>query len=238
MTTSRTASLSTRLFATAAFAAALTTALVPGTAVACWDGMAISTDKVFLAMGDQTQWSPERARHWATWTARIDALVPEGKRLSVTHGFVEICDAEGPCTELEGEWTNGSGFSLFEQVADAFDASRKTVATARRQHAMPLTVQVAASADLEAARALAARIDAAELGLHGFLDIGGFPSANAYAHVVEGTSDGAVVYHVVVGAFLDREQADNAATTLEGELGMRGFVRRLEQTSVVEDEGC
>lgn len=239
VTTSRRFASARTLFATATAALAFAAALLPNTSQACWDGMAISTDKVYLAIGDETPWSPEQARHWATWASRIDALVPEGKRLSVTHGFVEICDADGACNELEAEWSNGSAFTLFEAAADAFDASRKTIATARRQHAMPLTVQVAASADLDAARGLAVRINEADLGLHGFLDVGGFPASNAYAHVVEGTgTDGIVVYHVVVGAFLGREQADEAVATIETELGMTGYVRRLEQSSVAVVEGC
>lgn len=236
-TSPRNASLRARLVASLTAGLALAVALAPATSQACWDGTAISTGKVFLALGDTTPWSPEQARHWATWASRIDALVPEGKTLNVTHGMVEICDADGPCTELEGEW-NGSAFSLFEHAADAFEAPRKTIATARRQHAMPLTVQVAASADLEAAHALADRINGAELGLHGFLDIGGFPASNAYAHVVEGNGTDAVVYHVVVGAFLARDEADAAAATLEAELGIDGYVRRLEQSSVVSNEGC
>src|SRR5687767_13285573 len=83
---------------------ALLAALAPNLAAACWDGIAVSTDKVIVAIEGDERWSPEQARHWATWIARIDALVPEGKTLSITHGYVEVCELGASCTPLDVEW--------------------------------------------------------------------------------------------------------------------------------------
>jgi SPOR domain len=216
---------------------ALLAALAPNLAAACWDGIAISTDKVVVAIEGSEPWSPEQARHWATWIARIDALVPAGKTLSVTHGDVEVCEDGGACQQIDGEWSDASAFWLFEHTADLFAASRKQIASARHTETVPYTVQLAASHDLTAAEQLAARINAAELEVYGFLDVGGFPSSNPYAHVVESSASDAVTYHVVVGAFLEQADADAAMRVIEGELGMHGFVRPLDQSSITE-EGC
>jgi hypothetical protein len=229
--------MTTRLLA--ASLAALTLATIPSTADACWDGVAISTERVTLAVPGDDTWSPEDARRWAKWAGRIDALVPAGKTLSVTFGYVEICDdATGDCTEAEQTWDNDDPFTLFELTADVLGASRKEIAHARRSAATPLTVQVAASNDLDAATKLAERINEAGLGLTGFLDVGGFPAFNAYAHVVESTGTETTAYQVVVGAFLHRDAATAAVVELEKELGMTGFVRVLDQSSVSPDEGC
>lgn len=218
--------------------ACLVPALVPASAAACWDGVSASTSKVELAIESSATWTPEQARHWAKWIARIDALVPDGKSLRVLHGDLEVCDADGEgCQAIDGAWIDGRAFTLFERAADLFAASGSTIAAARHLDRAPLTVQVAASHDFAAAERLAARIDAAELSLAGFLVIGGFPSVNADAHVVESSADDRFVYHVVVGAYLDRDEAEAARATLEGELGLHGFVRPLDQ-SAITDEGC
>lgn len=230
-------SISSRTARAVALFAALTPALLPSTALACWDGMAITTDKVVIAIETDARWSPEEARHWAKWVARIDALVPEGKTLSVTHGYVQICTTGGACEDVAEGWEHATAFTLFERTAALFDASGSAISDARHMHAVPLTVQVAASRDLQAAEKLAARINAAELGVSGFFDAGGFPSANASAHVVESFAGDDVVFHVVVGAFLEKREAESAARTLEQELGVQGFVRTLDQSSISE-EGC
>jgi sporulation related protein len=216
---------------------ALLAALAPNLALACWDGIAVTTDKVIIAIEGEEPWSPEQARHWATWIARIDALVPEGKTLSITHGFVEVCEQGSACEQLDATWNDASPFWMFEHTADLFDVSRKDIAAARRTAATPLTVQIAASNNLRAAEELAASINEAGLELSGFIDVGGFPSSNAYAHVVASNSLDAVAYHVVVGAFLEHGEAEAAMRVVEGELGMHGFVRPLEQSSI-EKEGC
>jgi SPOR domain len=231
--------MTTRRPFAAALVASLVTAVLtglPATAHACWDGTAIVTERTSIAIEGEASWSPEQARRWASWAARIDALVPEGQNLSTNFGIVELCDAEGTCSTLSETW-QGDGFTLFELTAAATGASRRTIARARHRDVAPLTVQVAASHDLEAAMHLASRINEAELGLSGFMDVGGFPSSNPYAHVVESEQDGQITYGVVVGAFLGREDAETARAALSAELGLRGFVRPLDQSSISE-MGC
>lgn len=226
----------TRLAAALLVATAIAT--VPTDARACWDGFAVTTERVTLLVPTAVTWSPEHARHWATWAARIEALIPADQTLDVTFGDLQICDvATDACTTVERTWDDDDGFTLFELVADAVAADRKTIARARRTDAAPLTVQVAASRDLGAAHQLAARINAAELELGGFLDVGGFPAMNAYAHVVESSGSDHDTYHVVVGAFLDRSDADAARDALAAELSLHGFVRTLAQSSISE-QGC
>jgi len=221
-----------------ALLATLAPALVSRPAHACWDGIAASTPKVTLAIESAQTWSPEQARHWAKWIARIDALVPPGKILQVMHGDIEVCDETiEECELLDVTWDDGSAFTLFERTADIFATSGATIASARRMHRMPLTVQVAASHDLEAAERLADRINAAELDLSGFLEMGGFPSDHGAAHVVESYAGDMFAYHVVVGAFLQRDEAEAAAAALASELDLHGFVRPLEQSSI-SGEGC
>jgi hypothetical protein len=216
----------------------LASAFAPRTAVACWDGISAETSKVSISIADEDSWSPEAARRWAKWIARIDAIVPDGQRLAVMHGYVEVCDEDGSaCRGIDANWDDLRPFTLFERTARLFDAPRATIAAARRTTTAPLTVQVAASHDLFAAEKLAERINAAELSLHGFLEIGGFPSGNAYAHVVESPSADTLTYHVVVGAFLDRESADAAQEIVERELDLTGFVRTLDDNSITE-VGC
>jgi hypothetical protein len=229
--------MTTRLLA--ASLAALTLATVPSAANACWDGISVSTERITLAVPGDATWSPEDARRWAKWAGRIDALVPAGKTLSVVFGDVEICDdATSTCTLAPATWDNADPFTLFELVADTVGATPKQIATARKTAITPLTVQVAATDDLAAAHRLATRVNEAGLELTGFLDIGGFPAMNAYAHVVESTSTVGTRYHVVVGAFLQRDAAKSAAAELDAQLGLHGFIRTLEHSSVTEQEGC
>ena len=223
------------------FAASLVTSLVvittiPASAHACWDGFSISTDRVAVAVEGDSSWSPEQARNWANWASRIDALVPEGTTLAVVLGDLEICDAAG-CTIVESGWDDHEPSTLFDHAALALAAPATTIAAAQRAAVAPLTVQVAAGRNLGAALELARRINDADLGLAGFFDAGGFPSSNAYAHVVESSTATSTTFNVVVGAFLVRGDADAALTMLEAELDLHGFVRPLDQSSI-EAEGC
>jgi hypothetical protein len=213
---------------------ALFTALAPTLAQACWDGVAVTTDKVTIQRTDTQTWDPEDVRRWAKWTARIDALVPDGSHLDVFDGDASLCDADNECTEIG---TGLTPFQLFERTADAVDATRPAIAAARRHDAMPYTVQVAASHDLRAAEQLAARINESDLGVHGFYEAGGFPAMNEFAHVVESVGSDSVTYHVVIGAFLAKAEAEAAQSFVASELGMRGFVTALDQWSITE-EGC
>lgn len=217
-----------------ALLAALSSTLAPSLAHACWDGVALSTDKLTIQRFDTQSWSPEEVRHWAKWVARVDALLPEGSHLDVFEGDATFCDGEKECVEIG---TGLTPFELFERTADAVHASKSTIFAARRMEPVPYTVQVAASHDLAAAEKLAARINASELGIHGFYEAGGFPSMNAFAHVVESFAADDVQYHVVVGAFLAKDEAETARDVMTSELGVHGFVRKLEQSSITE-EGC
>lgn len=214
------------------------TALAPERAHACWDGIAVSSDRVVLGIDTRASWSPEGARHWAKWLGRLDALVPAGKQLVVMQGAVEICDdGHENCEEAAMTWDDGSAFTLFQIAVALFDADGRQVAHARRAGHTALTVQVAATHDAAAATALATRINDAELELAGFYDVGGFPSTNDVAHVVERVTDDGVRYEVVVGAFLDRAQAHDALAALDEGFGLHGFVRTLDQRTL-DDEGC
>lgn len=205
---------------------------------ACFDGVVIDGARTSIAMETDATWSPEAARHWARWVGRIDALVPEGKQLVVSFGVIEVCgDGHVDCVELPITWDDGRAFTLFELAADHFAPGGKAIAAARRSGRTPLTVQVAATRDATAAAALVERIDAAELGLEGFFNAGGFPSTHGYAHVVQSWDETGARYEVVVGAFLDREHADEAAMQLQETLDLHGFVRALDQ-STLSDEGC
>ncbi|MFO0633381.1 MAG: SPOR domain-containing protein [Nannocystaceae bacterium] len=205
---------------------------------ACFDGVVIDGERTSIALETDATWSPEAARHWARWVGRIDALVPQGQRLVVSFGAIEVCrDGHVDCVELPVTWDDGRAFTLFELAADHFAPGGTAVAAARRSGHTPLTVQVASSRDATAAAALVDRIDAAELGLEGFYSAGGFPSSHGYAHVVESWDELGARYDVVVGAFLDRDHADEAAMQLQETLDLRGFVRRLDQATP-SDEGC
>lgn len=213
----------------------------PATASACWDGVAFDTDRLTVSMATDLQaaeWTPERARNYAKWAGRLHALVPEGKTLDVEFGYIHLCDVVADtCEELDVTWNENYLSNLFEIVADATGVSDAQVMAARRSHMQPLTVQVAASSDLEAAESLAHDINEEMIGVKGFLEIGGFPAINDDAHVVESWKGDAPTYHVVVGSFLDREAANAAASTLKHDLGLRGFVRTLDQDSV-DSVGC
>lgn len=233
-------SLKSRILPTVLAAAAFAVA-APVTASACWDGVYVETDKVSLAISAGTsdaQWSPERARSYAKWAGRLAALVPDGKTVSIEHGFITVCDDTAKtCKDIERTWDDPHLFNLFELTADVLGASGRTIAQARRTTVEPLTVQAAATHDLKVAYSLAERINNATLSIGGFLDVGGFPATNDTAHVVESWKDDTAVYHVVVGAFLDRDDADAATITLREEVGLKGFVRALDQDSV-NDFGC
>ncbi len=228
-------------FLSAVLAAATLAVAAPSTANACWDGVYVETDKVSMAIDTgaaDAQWTPERARSYAKWAGRIGALVPEGTTVSIEHGYITVCDdSTDTCRDVDRTWDDPHLFNLFELTADVVGASGKTIAAARRTNVEPLTVQAAASRDLEAAYRMADRINAAEVSFGGFLDVGGFPAHNDRAHVVETWKGDMPLYHVVVGSFMNRDDADAAATALREDVGVNGFVRVLDQWSV-EELGC
>ncbi len=214
---------SLRIFTLAALT--LTLALSSATARACWDGHQASVGNVTLSSAD-TAWSPTRARELAAWLARIDALLPAGTTLSAEHGYVSLCPSDGPSCE-EWEWDERSLAALFREVAVRAGASARTIRSARAIRRDVLVVQIAAFADRARADALETRISESGLGEPGFYEAGGFPANNPFAHVVEAASGGRVVHRVVVGAFVDRQQAERVREGLARELGARAIVRPL-----------
>ncbi len=218
--------------------AALAPCLASTPARASSDRLEVTSDRVTITMASHGAWSPEMARRWAKWVGRISALVPEGKVLQVDHGAIAICNAgTTDCVAAPATWDDGSLSTLFELTADLFATPAATITSGRRSDGHPLTVQVAATSDRGAAERLAERLNRGELELHGFLQVGGLPAFNDYAHVVVSPTATYPTYHVVVGAFLDRAQAEEALGLLDSDLGFGGYIRPLNLASPHE-EGC
>lgn len=216
-----------RRLAALTLAAATFTAAAP--AHACWDGLEAVTAGVYLQlMGDAVgTWDPARVQAFATWLARIDALSPDDLEIQAFTGEVFVhCDS---CPENRKLRWDGELSSLFDRVATAVGADRKTRRQALAQDATAYTVQVASFADRADADRAAGRLNDREdsIDAHGFVQIGGFPSFNPAAHVVAADHDGTPVYRVVVGAFLSRADAATAQAEVHEQTGLRGFVRSL-----------
>jgi len=232
-------SIRTRAIATA-LAAATLTAVGPSTAQANWDTTVyVETDKVSIALQDaQAAWSPEQARSYAKWAGRIGALMPSGTTIAVDYGSITLCDdSTETCRDLDATWDDQHLFNLFELTADVVGASGKTIARARRTNVTPLTVQVAASYNERAAQRMANKINDAQIEFNGFLELGAM-TGYEFAHVVESWNGAEPLYHVVVGDFLERTDAKAASTALREQLGLKGFVRVLDQGSVEYELGC
>ena len=206
-------------------------------AEACWDGAAIDTGRVQVYTGTfGTSWTPELARHAALWTARIEALLPENTRVISIHGYVEICqnadENNQRCDEAYDQWDGRSLRDLFDIVAEHFGLDEVQRREARRTRRAPLTVQVAASTDLDVAQEIARRVQERlhdtdpELG--GFLEVGGFPAMNDFVYVEpRQTSAGTVVHQVLVGTYVDRTEASSALTRIRIETGLQPFIRHV-----------
>lgn len=208
-----------RLFA----ALALTFPLgLASTAHACWDGYAVQTDDGIYFTGGDEAWSPERAVELASWALRLRALLGAEGTLESEFGWGEAAVGERTI-ELRGD---ASPAHVFSTVASALGISRAERARLLAIDAHPYTVQVAASADRARAEALAAQLSEATLPM-GFYEAGGFPAENPEAHVIEADVHGARVYRVVVGAFLDRAAAAQAAGEIAATTGMATSLRPL-----------
>lgn len=201
-------------------------------AQACWDGYSAFVGRVSLSVPDDAEWSPPLAREVALWGSRIDALLPPGTRLDSELGSVTYCKmgADGQCSESLAEPPYGVDPlpTLFGKTALLTHASSKQISRIMALTVAPLTVQVFASKSASRAEALAASIDAAGAGDHGFMNVGGFPANNPTAHVVAGKdASGAPIHRVLVGAFLSRSDAAAAEGNVRKALGLKGFVRPL-----------
>jgi hypothetical protein len=201
-------------------------------AQACWDGYSAFIGRVSLSVPDDASWSPPLAREVALWGSRIDALLPRGTRLDSELGSTSYCatGADGLCSEalvdLPGSVDDLP--TLFGKTALLTRASPREIRRIMALTVAVLTVQVFASKSGRRAGALAAAIDAAGAGDHGFINVGGFPASNPTAHVIAGKdASGASIHRVVVGAFLTRGDAAIAEAGVRKALGLAGFVRPL-----------
>jgi hypothetical protein len=216
----------------AVLAALAVTLCAAGRAHACWDGYSATVHRVTFNIQGDTNWSTENARTAALWGTRIDALLPQGKRLEAWSTFAMLCTttADDECTTyVEIKWSEPRFSELFRKVATATGASRATIAHAGALGAAPLTLQAFAAYDAARANAFATRInEVAGDGLNGFFQAGGFPAMNPSAHVLDGVdARGVKIYRVMVGAFLSQTDADVARTQLEELAGVQAFGRPL-----------
>lgn len=199
-------------------------------ALACWDGWSATVGRVdILQAGDET-WSPATARDVALWGGRIDAMLPAGARLMSEHGSFALSDASG--TTQSGQWDGLHLEALFKLAAKIL--GRRAAAQGSAQDGTALTVQLFAARSQGSADAFAARLQAkagaTQLSEPAsvFYTAGGYPSNHAVAHVVvERDGGGAPIYRVLMGAFLDRSNADAARRLLRDVAGAPGFVRAL-----------
>ena len=203
---------------------------MPENAQACWDGHQATVGRATATMQPDATWTPEVARRAATWLTRIDALLPPDTSVTLyPWGF----DCDGAA--CASSWVDRSlGYAdAFDAIASHVGASPDTVRRARSLRAEPVGVQVFAGSE-RAARAVAERIEAALSPdgsfTVGFYDAGGYPAPHPLAHVVRARlPGGAVVYRVLVGAFLRVDQAQPALAAVEAGAGLRGFVRPLAE---------
>ncbi|HZU84898.1 MAG TPA: SPOR domain-containing protein [Polyangiaceae bacterium] len=224
--------------AAAASTAVLILVAVPGTAQACWDGYAASSARVTVDDPSSSEWSPELVRRVATWLARVEALLPPGDMVRADMVTVDVChapDPDGVCSTPVGSasFAPGSLGTLFTAVAGIERASWGDRRDALARRATVRTVQVFAAYDRATADRIAGSINTgASTGSFalgpGFIDVGGFPSANPVAHVVEArTDEDQPLYRVFVGAYVDDAAAREALAGVTAATGMKGFVRVL-----------
>ena len=67
---------------------------VASSASACWDGGELSTDRVYIAnaCSECGGWDAEEAHTLATWTTRIEAILPDGYEVARTpSGELMMC---------------------------------------------------------------------------------------------------------------------------------------------------
>jgi hypothetical protein len=212
-------------------ALALTTLAMP--ADACWDGYIAKVGRVSItnAMGESSAWSLEQATEVATWSRRIERLLPATTRVEVSlGGRIELCAHNGReevCRDAP-PWTSLALSDLFRSVARATKKGQAARREAMLARSDVFTVQVFASKTEDAARAVARKIDEVLPDVGGFYDEGAHPGTNPGAHVVESADErGQRVFRVVVGAYLSRSDADAARDRVEQTTGLKGFARRV-----------
>lgn len=197
--------------------------LTPAPALACWDGYSVQDGDVTFT-GPADVWDPADARTSGSWVLRFEALLGPKGSLAAEFGYAWAC-IEERCEEVS--IPGASPAILFDAVARALAIPRARRAAALRLDAQPFAVQVAASRDRARAEALAARLSEADLPM-GFYEAGGFPADNPEAHVVAARdAQGQLVYRVVVGAFLDRDRAQDHRQQIAEVTGLPTVLRAL-----------
>lgn len=190
---------------------------------ACWDGYSVRIGHIAFT-GGSDHWDPEHARELALWARRLEVLLGPDGSLEVEGGYGEAC-ADSRCVEMDEDVR--SPRALFHAVARALAIPAARRATALRVTAAPYSVQVAATRDGAVAERLAERLSRGELPM-GFFEAGGFPSDNPEAHVVKATAaDGQTVFRVVVGAFIDRDEALAHVDEIAALTGLPTLLRAL-----------
>jgi len=196
----------------------------PTSAHACWDGYAVQTDRVSFTGEGDTDWSVAQVRELATWARRFQVVLGREATLEADMGYGSLCTG-ARCADVVVRSTRPE--VLFSAVATALQVSWRERAAALRVTAAPYAVQVAAVRERAQADALAARLSELDLPM-GFVEIGGFPSDNPEAHVVEAVDpQGRTVFRIVVGAFLDRREAAGHATEIAQQTGLPTLLRAL-----------
>lgn len=191
---------------------------------ACWDGRAASSPRVSIAVPGDDTFDPADARAAGVWLQRIEAILPPSASVTAFGETLSICAKRDQCKDVE--WQPGRYDRLFDQVAAGVGAESSVVSRARHMAASVFTVQVLASRSRKSAEAFAARIDAPMDLDPGFYDAGGFPAVNPVARVVASSDTGRPIWRVIVGTYLDRQQADSMRINL-ARRGVHGFVREL-----------
>jgi hypothetical protein len=199
-------------------------------ASACWDGYSAHVGKLSIFQAGDDGWDPARARDIATWSPRIDAILPAGAELTSEHGFVELTRPGHDA--LDGKWRDGKMESLYLLAAKL---AGRSAWRGSPPAAHPYTVQVFAARSITRADAFAASLDETleqradtSTDLVGFYEAGGYPARHALTHVVTEKDDaGRPIHRVVVGAFMRAEEASRAFGAVRKETNLAGFVRPL-----------
>jgi hypothetical protein len=203
--------------------------LSASSALACWDGHLVQTDRISFR-GDNDSWSASEVRRYARWLPRLQAVLPPGSFIRDV-GTVELCgpatsgDDEPNCTDLG--WAPALP-ELFKAVGAHFNVPARKIRAARALVGHAYTVQVASLGSKAGVQRMLNDLydlntETADAAIIGFVEYGGFPANNAVAYALEGADR----HRVVVGTFLDRASAQRAARMLAKKHGLKGFVRRL-----------
>jgi hypothetical protein len=200
------------------------TLLTPEPAAACWDGLLVERDNMFVQIDVSTPWYVD-VQIAADWVTRIDALLPAGAELTVTFGLVDIVDPQGTCVMVTAEEVDDFE-AAFARVASACGSSEAEIAAARDLEGELFTLQLLSTRDRAKAEATVEAINESQCEWQGFYSEGAFPGANRCAELETiWQADGREVHRVLVGNYLDRVTAELDRAEISGELGIEAMVR-------------